>query len=579
MKPAFFPVIMGGRRGSVAQAFTPASLFTSGVQGAWYDPSDYSSLFQDSAGTTPVTAVEQPVGLMLDKSQGATLGSELVTNGDFSNGTTSWTNSSTGTGTFTVSGGVASLVGTDASNRGVMGQAFTTVVGRAYVLTFTASAVSGATLYGASTGAGYSFSLGGGSIPSGSVRFQFVATTTTTYVNFAAAVSSAGAASIDNVSVKDLIGNHASQATTASRPVLRARYNLLTYSEQFDNAGWTKGNATITANATTAPDGTATADLAVATVTSGTHTVQQNTIAVSGGTGTISWRVKPAGYSKAGIRESTTTGFWSAFDLTGAGSVIAKHASVTATISLLNDDWYLITQTTSGATSQGSCIHVLDSGYTSGSPNSYSFAGDGTSGIYIWGADLRYGSSAGTYQRIAAATDYATAGFLPYLAADGADDNMVIPAAAISGATAMTECHGGWRPTGFAASNGVVFGGIGTGLTNDHEPFSDNVLYYGFASTARQDFGSLGTVTTPYILDATQTGTTLVAFKNNAQLSTTKTVALGIGTTPRLFVSNNATLQYYAGNMFGGVLIQKVLSASEMTSLRNYMAAKSGVTL
>ena len=43
-------------------------LFGSGQQGAWYDPSDMSTLFQDSAGTTPVTAVEQPVGRMLDKS-------------------------------------------------------------------------------------------------------------------------------------------------------------------------------------------------------------------------------------------------------------------------------------------------------------------------------------------------------------------------------------------------------------------------------------------------------------------------------------------------------------------------------
>ena len=43
-------------------------LFGAGEQGGWYDPSDMSALFQDAAGTTPVTAVEQPVGLMLDKS-------------------------------------------------------------------------------------------------------------------------------------------------------------------------------------------------------------------------------------------------------------------------------------------------------------------------------------------------------------------------------------------------------------------------------------------------------------------------------------------------------------------------------
>ena len=44
------------------------ALFASGEQGAWYDPSDLSTMFQDSAGTTPVTAVGQPVGRISDKS-------------------------------------------------------------------------------------------------------------------------------------------------------------------------------------------------------------------------------------------------------------------------------------------------------------------------------------------------------------------------------------------------------------------------------------------------------------------------------------------------------------------------------
>lgn len=48
-------------------AWTPLLLFANGEQGAWYDPSDFSTMFQDSSGTTPVTAVEQPVGLILDK--------------------------------------------------------------------------------------------------------------------------------------------------------------------------------------------------------------------------------------------------------------------------------------------------------------------------------------------------------------------------------------------------------------------------------------------------------------------------------------------------------------------------------
>lgn len=46
----------------------PAQLFAKGELGLWYDPSDLTSMFQDSAGTVPVTAAEQPVGKILDKS-------------------------------------------------------------------------------------------------------------------------------------------------------------------------------------------------------------------------------------------------------------------------------------------------------------------------------------------------------------------------------------------------------------------------------------------------------------------------------------------------------------------------------
>lgn len=44
------------------------TLFSDGKQGAWYDPSDKSTLFQDVAGTVPVTKDGDPVALMKDKS-------------------------------------------------------------------------------------------------------------------------------------------------------------------------------------------------------------------------------------------------------------------------------------------------------------------------------------------------------------------------------------------------------------------------------------------------------------------------------------------------------------------------------
>lgn len=49
------------------QVFSPAAFFSASEQGAWYDPSDLSSMFQESTGVTPAV-VGQPVGLILDKS-------------------------------------------------------------------------------------------------------------------------------------------------------------------------------------------------------------------------------------------------------------------------------------------------------------------------------------------------------------------------------------------------------------------------------------------------------------------------------------------------------------------------------
>lgn len=47
---------------------TIQSLFANGEQGFFYDPNDLSTMFQDAAGTVPVTGAGQPVGLILDKS-------------------------------------------------------------------------------------------------------------------------------------------------------------------------------------------------------------------------------------------------------------------------------------------------------------------------------------------------------------------------------------------------------------------------------------------------------------------------------------------------------------------------------
>ena len=58
--------VMGGSLKTLTQLIK--SLFANGEQGFAYDPNDLTTMWQDAAGTIPVTAVGQPVGLMKDKS-------------------------------------------------------------------------------------------------------------------------------------------------------------------------------------------------------------------------------------------------------------------------------------------------------------------------------------------------------------------------------------------------------------------------------------------------------------------------------------------------------------------------------
>lgn len=57
---------LGFAVGSIAQAIT--QLFANNEQGFVFDFNDLSTMYQDAAGTVPVTGVGQPVGKVLDKS-------------------------------------------------------------------------------------------------------------------------------------------------------------------------------------------------------------------------------------------------------------------------------------------------------------------------------------------------------------------------------------------------------------------------------------------------------------------------------------------------------------------------------
>ncbi len=193
------------RLGSSVGGFSPATLFAASEPGVWFDPSDLTTMFQDTAGTVPVTAAGQTVALMLDKSLGLTMGSELRSTGSptlLGIAPTATFDTATGAATATTvtSVNLSGVSFTGLSNRSYR-VAVSVGIGSASAVRLRSGGLNGTAIVDISAGQSGTWTM----VPTGG-QISLTAVTDATTATFTVS------------SVRELPGNHATQATAACRP-------------------------------------------------------------------------------------------------------------------------------------------------------------------------------------------------------------------------------------------------------------------------------------------------------------------------------------------------------------------------
>jgi hypothetical protein len=325
------------------------------------------------------------------------LGEELITNGDFSNGSTDWT---LGTG-WTISGGTANYDGLQAYQLLRQGTA-NGVIGKTYIVKYDVSNNNGV--------GGIIAKFGGVNLSSynsnnGSFEY-YVDAISTDYIRFTPQLDFNG--SIDNVSVKEVISAtntpRLDYSTGAEAFLLEPQStNLINYSSDFTTGtGWGEARCTLDSNVLISPDGQQTASELTDTTAPGDRGLSQiNSSLASNDYALFSMFLK-AGTNRYGLLylidnaaniNGGANSFTIVIDLqdgiiTDTGVKEGTPQNTTYGIESYNNGWYRVYI---GLQKQGNATRT-DLRFLMYNSSTWSagqgYVGDGTGTNYIWGGQL-----------------------------------------------------------------------------------------------------------------------------------------------------------------------------------------------
>ena len=203
---------------------------------------------------------------------------------------------------------------------------------------------------------------------------------------------------IDNVSVKEYLGQEPIPNSGCGHWLWEPQStNLITQSELFSDASWVKINSSV-ASGFASPSGNTNAYKLIGSVSNTDHRTRTAPIATAavGTTVTFSIYIKPQEITKIALVDNWTNLSYGVVNLS-TNSVIEEAQGTISVTEILNGFRRVSFTYQTANINTLPAVYLLDDSYTSGNPTSYTFASDGTSGVYIWGAQLEQQSYATSY--------------------------------------------------------------------------------------------------------------------------------------------------------------------------------------
>lgn len=531
-------------------------------------------VYADNLGTAPAL-VGQSVGLLMDKSRGGP-GPEL--NRDpamttqslwISNG--SWWTVANGVAFCTTANSGASLYDPvlDAASK----------AGKSYEIRFTILSISAGAVGAADVLSGYS-QPGTYRIVltnPASVRIRTYGITTATITGY---------------SVRELPGNHASQATPAARPILgrvpkTGRRNLLTYSDDLTNASWTMQGTVKEAGGIIRESTASTNHIVGRAVAS--HTIAQNQavtarlrIGLATTTTAIQLTLGTAvnsgnGYANFGLSDGAVT--------IGGANVV--DATITPVPGIGWDLTFTALCNVAGYTGSNNLIAVvfINDSMTAGRTPAY--VGTGKT-IHLIRAQVELNTSATAHQVVTSDYDVTEEGVpsLSYLQFDGTDDFLSTPAINFTATDEMFAVAGVRRLASDSTVRVVAETGVG-GTAGSFALLSTRGTEGFGANSSGSTFAGVTTPTYPAVtanvlsLRADVSADALSLFVNgSAPTASTADQGTGnYGNLPLYIGGRAGTGNWFNGQLFGLAIRGKLPSDVEVVKAEKEMAGKSGVTV